>query len=159
MKSEHPKTTTILLKDGEVLLESWPQEFSELPTVGEKIDISGKLPDELEGYREQAMVTRIEWDQESDNHRIEAEADCELADHERPIVFLNASMIPASRRRDAEQLLRRELQLPILHWEESYEPKPIVRLHDNGKKLTTSLAELQKKLGDLFKGPMEMAPR
>ncbi|NQX02915.1 hypothetical protein HQ447_19835 [bacterium] len=144
---ENVTTSLVLLKDGRTQLASWSQDFESLPTVGDRIQVAGRHG--LAGYGDQATISLVFANSDKGQHRIEAQAECELADHERPVVFLNSALFSEDRRPAAEECLRHELHVPLIHWEESPEPKAVLRLHENRGKLPVPLATLQTKLRDL----------
>jgi hypothetical protein len=144
--SPNPTSSLVLLKDGRTQLACWSQDFESLPTVGDRIEVAGRHA--IPGYGDQATISLVFADP-GGSPRIEAQAECELPDYERPVVFLNSALFPEDRRAAAEECLRSELYLPLIHWEESPEPKAILRLHENKCKLPVPLATLQAKLRDL----------
>lgn len=153
--NENCKTSKVSLRDGKTELVSWPQDFENLPTVGERIEVAGRCA--FPGYGDQASVSSVHWDPESGGQRIDLQAECEIPDHERPEVFLNASMFPAERRGAAEECVRRELGVPLIHWEESFEPRAIVRLREGKGKPKAPLVTLQSKLTAIARHEPELA--
>lgn len=142
--NDKSKTSTVSLRDGKAELAFWSQDFENLPTVGERIEVAGHCA--FPGYGHHATVSSVHWDQESGGHRIDLQAECEIPDHERPEVFLNSSMFPAERHAVAEECMRLELGVPLIHWEESFEPRAIIRLREGKGKPKIPLVALQSKL-------------
>lgn len=146
-----------MLKDGRMQLATWSQDFEHMPTIGERVDVSGRLSHGISGYGDQGMVSRVEMDPENSMQRIDVEAECELKDHQRPVVFLNANLVPARDRAEVEDYLRSHLDLPILDWENSLETQPIVRVHTGLAKLRTPVPTLQAEIRNILMSHSELS--
>jgi hypothetical protein len=153
--NENCKTATVSLRDGKAELAFWSQDFENSPTVGERIEVTSRCA--FPGYGDHASVASVHWDPESGGQRIDLQADCEIPDHARPEVFLNASMFPAERRAVAEECVRLELGVPLLHWEESFEPRAIVRLREGKGTPKVPLVALQSKLTAIARRQPQLA--
>jgi len=135
--------THIILKDGLSTLASWTHQFDKEPTIGEIISISGQWTDPLPGYGDRATVRKIELNTKTNELNIEVEPLVNQKESSRPVVALNADLIPERVRPAVEAYLRDHLDLPLLDWEQSRELGPILRLHENGSKAKLGLPELQ----------------
>jgi len=155
--NENSKTSTVSLRDGKSELAFWSQDFKNLPTVGERIEVTSRCA--FPGYGDHASVSSVHWDQESGGHRIDLQAECGIPDHERPEVFLNASMFPAERRAVAEECVRLELGVPLIHWEESFEPRVIVRMREGKGQPKVPRVALQGKLTAIARREPEFSER
>jgi len=155
------KTKTIsqiVLKDGKSTIASWTQDFEHRPTVGERIRIPDDLVRTLEGYDAHATVSMEEMVLDSGDVVIVAEAACKLPAARRPVVTLNASLLPVRIRKEVEAHLRRRLDFPILDWEESSMTEPIVRLHPFKSQLKTPLDTLQREIREILHRAVALAP-
>lgn len=147
------KTKTIsqiVLKDGKSKIASWNQEFEHRPTVGERIRIPEGVARTLEGYDTEATVSMEEMVLNSGEVVIVADAACKLPTDQRPVVTLNASLLPVRIRKEVESHVRNRLDLPLLDWEESSMTEPIIRLHPFKSKPKTSLDTLQRELREIL---------
>jgi hypothetical protein len=125
----HNQQATVVLKDGNIPLATWTESFHRTPTVGERLNIPAEIMKDLKGYDPRAIVSGIR--QSGDLAEvIELEATCQTQMHERPVIVVNSNRIPESLRRTAEAHLRSTLRFPIIQWEPSVEPDPVVRFHD-----------------------------
>lgn len=120
-------TNQIVLMDAKSEIASWPLN-SGRPTVGDRIDVTPGA--QGTGYGNSGTVTKVEVNQRNGVCRIEVEADCPLANELRPVVSLNANLIPDRVRKEVEAHLRSRLDFPVLEWLESYETRPIVQVHE-----------------------------
>jgi hypothetical protein len=145
--NQKTKTSTVTLLDGKSELACWTQNFENLPTVGERIDVTGRCG--FPGYANQAIVVGVLCGQESEEPQLTLQAECEVPDRERPEIFLNANRVPVERRGMVETCARRELTLPLIHWEESFEPRAIVRLRMGKGNRAPSPVHLESKLTTL----------
>lgn len=150
--------TQIVIKDGRSEIASWPQEFEHRPTVGDRIRIPDDVARTLEGYDAEAIVTLEEIDITTGDFRIVANAACGLPSDRRPVVTLNASLLPERIRKEVEDHVRRRLDMPVLEWEESSATAPIIRLHPFKSQPKTSLDTLQRELGAILHKAVELAP-
>ena len=148
----------IVVKDGKTKIASWAQEFEHRPTVGDRLRIPDDVAKSLEGYHAEGTVSLVEKDQHTGDYRIEVEAQCDLATDQRPLVTLNASLLPERIHREVEDYLKRCLDLPVLEWEESCETEPIIRLHPFKSQLKTPLATLQRELREILHQAVKLAP-
>jgi len=154
------KTKTIcqvVVKDSRSKIASWTQEFEHRPTPGDRIPIPENVARNLEGYDAEATVSLVEMDLESGEFRIVADASCNLATNQRPVVTLNASLIPERVREEVEDHVRRRLELPVLEWQESAETAPIVRLHPFKSQPRIPLATLQDELRQILRHAVELS--
>ena len=135
--------THIILKDGFSTLASWTQQFDKEPTIGETISISGQWSDPLPGYGDRATVRKIELNTKTNELHIEVEPLLHQKESSRPVVALNADLIPERVRPAVESYLRDHLDMPLLDWEQSRELEPILRFHENGSKAKLGFPELQ----------------
>jgi len=135
--------THIILKDGLSTLASWTHQFDKEPTIGETISISGQWANPLPGYGDRATVRKIELNTKTNELHIEVEPLLHQKENSRPVVVLNADLIPERVRTEVEAYLRDHLDLPLLDWEQSRELEPILRFHENGSKPKLGLPELQ----------------
>jgi hypothetical protein len=153
------KTTyQIVVKDGKSKIADWTQEFEHTPIVRERIKIPENVAHTLEGYETDAIVSMVEMVQSTGEFRIVAAATCNLATDQRPVVTLNASLIPERIRQEVEDHVRRQLDLPVLEWEESAETAPIIRLHPFNSHPRTPLDTLQDELRQILHSALELAP-
>lgn len=122
-------------------LAIWSQSFDRRPTIGESAAIPFDVIEPLDGYDPQAVVSRIE-QQENLPVRIDLAATCRMKSEERPVIVLNSNRIPDTRRATAEAHLRKTLRFPIITWEASNLPDPVVRFRSpasGGKSLQPSI--------------------
>lgn len=155
------KTSTniqIVVKDGKSKIAQWTQQFEHCPTVGDRVRIPENMADTLQGYDREATVSLVEMDQNTGNLVISAEAACKLPADQRPLVTLNASLLPQRIHSQVENHLRRRLELPVLEWEESTHTAPIIRLHPFKSQLRTPLETLQSELREILDEAVKLAP-
>lgn len=148
----------IVVKDGKSKIASWTQEFEHRPTVGDRLRIPEDVAKTLPGYHAEATVSLVEKDYNTGDCTIDLEAECDLATDQRPLVTLNASLLPERSRREVEDHVRRRLVLPVLEWEESSATEPIIRLHPFKSQLKTPLDTLQHELGEILREAVKLAP-
>jgi|GEM_PF-1855069 len=141
--NDKPNITHVILKDGLSILASWTHQFDKIPTIGETISISDQWADPLPGYGDRASVRKIELNTKTNELHIEVEPLLHQKESSRPVVALNADLIPERVRTAVESYLRDHLDLPLLDWEQSHELEPILRLHENGSKAKSDLPQLQ----------------
>lgn len=122
------KCTTLYLKDGKTQLDTWPENFDHLPTIGDFLSIENSNSEFLNGYKKLAMVSMIEFDSGS-RTRIYLEAELLAEKPNRTVVLLNENYIPESSRLAVESHLRHRLELPIFEWTRSYKPRPVIAIH------------------------------
>lgn len=120
---------TVVLRDGNTKLAAWDSSFEKQPTIGECIEIPASLLSALAGYESKAVVSRIELRDPLSN-LIDLTANCITKRKDRPVIVLNSSRIPESFRNAAEVYLRSALKFPLIDWERSNQPNPVVRFHD-----------------------------
>jgi hypothetical protein len=147
----------IVLKDDKSRIANWTQEFELRPTVGDRIKIPDDLAKTLAGYKAEALVSQVEMDQNTGDFQIVLDAQCILPGDQRPLVTLNASLLPERIRQQVEAHVRQRLDLPVLEWEESSETVPIIRLHPFNSQPKTPLATLQKELRDILSDAVKLA--
>lgn len=122
-------------------LATWSQSFDRRPTLGESTAIPTHILADLDGYDLQAVVSRIE-QQENLPVRIDVAATCQMKSHERPVIVLNSNRIADTRQATVEAHLRKTLRLPLITWEASTRPDPVVRLRgpaSGGRSLPASI--------------------
>ena len=147
----------IVLKDGKSTIASWNTDSATRPTVGERIDLPEKVTGKLKDYASQAEVTMVRMDPQHGELVVEAAAQSNLPVDQRPVVILNASMVPERLRQEVEDHLRKQLVLPVLDWEESTATTPIVQLHPFQGRLKTPVAQLQEELHEMIVHAIEPA--
>jgi ribosomal protein L30E len=155
------KTKTIyqvVVKDSRSKVADWTQEFEHRPTPGDRLRIPENVARNLEGYEPEATVSLVEMDLETGDFLIVADAACKLATNQRPVVTLNASLIPERIREEVEDHVRRRLDLPVLEWEDSSATAPIIRLHPFKSHPQTPLETLQNELRQILHKAVELAP-
>lgn len=150
--------TQIVVKDGSSKIAGWTQEFEHCPTVGERIRIPDDVARTLGGYDPEAVVSLEEKDQHTGEFRIVADASCSLPTDQRPVVTLNASLLPERIRKEVEDHVRRRLDLPVLEWEDSTATTPIIRLHPFRSQPKTPLDTLQGELREILHKAVALAP-
>ena|SRR6478672_11207992 len=148
----------IVIRDGKTRLAEWTQEFEHRPTVGDRITFPENVARTLQGYRPEAAVCLVEMDQNTGDFQIIVDAECNVPADQRPLVTLNASLLPKRIHQRVENHVRQRLDLPVLEWEESNETTPIVRLHPFKNQLKTPLATLQKELREIHDDAVKLAP-
>ncbi len=146
--SQNPQAS-VVLKDGTMQLAAWSQPFDWHPTIGEAVAIPSQVVADLEGYEPRAVVSRI---QQQGNHpeRIDLEATCQMKSHERPVIVLNSNRIPTSGQAAVEAHLRQILRFPLISWESSTRPDPVVRFHDPATDAKSLPAALRTGLLDMI---------
>jgi hypothetical protein len=147
----------VVLKDGKSELATWSQDPSGRPTVGERIQIPAAVLAAITGFGPSGNVTKVEIDQRNHAGRIEVEAESTTSIELRPVLTLNASLIPENLRQLVESHLRAGLESPVLEWEESFDSKPIVRVHQLKGGLQTPLETLQSEVLGILKDHSELA--
>jgi hypothetical protein len=150
--------TQIVVKDGSSKIANWTQEFAHRPTVGDKIRIPDDVARTLEGYDSEATISLEEIDRSTGEFRITADAECNLPTNQRPVVTLNASLLPERIRKEVEDHVRLRLDLPLLEWEESSVTTPIIRLHPFKSQLKTPPDTLQHELREMLHKAVALAP-
>jgi hypothetical protein len=150
--------TQVVVKDGRSNIASWTQEFEHRPTVGDRIRIPDNVARTLDGYEPEAVISMEEIDQSTGDFRIIAEAQCSLAIDQRPVVTLNASLLPQRIHKEVENHVRHRLDLPVLMWEEGSATVPIIRLHPFKSQLRTPLDTLQRELRVILDRAVALAP-
>lgn len=140
----------IVLKDGKSKIAAWTQEFEHRPTVGDRIRIPDDVVRTLEGYDTEATVSMEEMVLNSGDLLIVADAACKVPANHRPVVTLNASLLPERIRKEVEGHVRRRLDMPVLDWEESSEIMPVIRFHPLKSQPKTPLDTLQRELRQIL---------
>lgn len=135
--TERSREARVILKDGATYLATWTQNFRSLPLPGEEIRFPGHVSDlgHLSRFRTKAKVVRV---QDGDGVRhsfIEMEAEPK-AGYQRAVT-LNAGMIPASYRMDAERIVRQGVPDTRIIWEDSLEPSAVLRMRTSSGVPTT----------------------
>jgi ribosomal protein L30E len=148
----------IVLKDGKSKIAGWAQEFEHRPTVGDRIRIPEDVARTLEGYDAEATVTMEQMAINTGDVLIVAEASCKLPADHRPVVTLNASLLPERIRKQVEAHVRARLDMPVLDWEESSETVPVIRFHPFKSQPKTSLDTLQRELREILTKAVALAP-
>jgi hypothetical protein len=148
----------IVLRDGKSKIASWAQEFEHRPTVGDRIRIPEDVARTLTGYDAEATVSMEEMALNSGAVLIVAEAMCKLPADHRPVVTLNASLLPERIRKEVEAHVRGCLDMPVLDWEESSETVPVIRFHPLKSQPKTSLDTLQRELREILNKAVALAP-
>jgi hypothetical protein len=155
------KTKTInkiVVKDGKSKIASWNQDFEHRPTVGERVKIPAAVAETIKDFKPEATVSLVQMDQTTGDFQIVVDAECKLPTDQRPVVALNASLIPDRIRTDVEGHLRKRLDSPVLDWEESSATTPIIHLHPFKSKLRTPLEKLQAEVGEMVNEAIKLAP-
>jgi hypothetical protein len=150
--------TQIVVKDGRSKIANWTQEFAHRPTVGDRIRIPDDVARTLKGYDSEATISLEEIDRSTGEFRIIADAECSLPTNQRPVVTLNASLLPERIRKQVEDHVRLRLDLPLLEWEESTVTTPIIRLHPFKSQMKTSPETLQRELREILHKAVTLAP-
>lgn len=148
----------VVLKDGKSKIAGWAQEFEHRPTVGDRIRIPEDVARTLRGYDVEANVCMEEMALNSGDVLIVAEAICKLPPDQRPVVTLNASLLPERIRKEVEDHMRGRLDMPVLDWEESSETVPIIRFHPFKSQPKTPLETLQAELRGILAKAVAPAP-
>ncbi len=148
----------IVLKDGKSKIAGWTQDFEHRPTVGDRIRIPDDVVRSLEGYDAEATISMEEMALTTGDVLIVADAVCKLPPDHRPVVTLNASLLPERIRNEVEAHVRRRLEMPVLDWEESSETVPVVRFHPLKSQPKTSLDTLQRELREILDKAVAPAP-
>ena len=148
----------IVVKDVKTKIADWTQEFEHRPTVGDRIKFPENVAKTLEGYQPEATVSLVEMDQNTGDFQIVLDAECNLGTDQRPLVTLNASLLPERIHQQVENHVRQRLNLPVLEWEESSETTPVIRLHPFKSNLKTPLPTLQKELREILDEAVKLAP-
>ncbi|WP_348223636.1 hypothetical protein [Luteolibacter sp.] len=148
----------IVVKDGKSKIANWTQEFEHRPTVGDRVGIPADVAKALKGYQSEATVSLVEMDQQTGDFHIVLEAECNLPADQRPVVTLNASLLPDRIHDQVENLVRQRLEMPVLEWEDSSETTPIIRFHPFQSQPRTPLATLQKELREILNDAVKLAP-
>ncbi|MES2922666.1 MAG: hypothetical protein V4819_14025 [Verrucomicrobiota bacterium] len=125
----HYQQAAVVLKDGNTQLAAWIHSFHQQPTIGESIAIPARFHADLAGYEPMAIVSRIER-RDSLPDIIDLEAACMIKRQDRPVIVVNSNRIRESLRGAAEIHLRSTLRFPLIDWEPSNQPDPVVRFHD-----------------------------
>lgn len=149
--------TQIVLKDGKSTIGTWTIDFAHHPTVGERVEVPDDVLKALPGYGAEAVISMVRIDPDSGELNIEAAAKCELPIDQRPVVILNANLVPERIRGRVEKHLRSRMNLPLLDWEASSATDPIVQLHPFNSRQETPLATLQKELHAILLESSELA--
>ncbi len=150
--NETSRQATVVLKDGHTRLATWNHAFGQRPTIGESIELPDHLTQDLSGYGGRAPVSRIELRGDLPD-LIELEARCPVKPEDRPVVVLNADRIRESLRVDAERHLRSTLRFPLVTWEPSTLPDPVVRFHDPASGRKACPPDVRSGLLDLIYQP------
>ncbi|MEO7098910.1 MAG: hypothetical protein ABI162_06080 [Luteolibacter sp.] len=153
-KSNHQ----IVVQDGKSRIANWTQEFDHLPTVGDRLRIPEDVAKTLEGYQSEAVVSQVEMDQNTGDFKIMADAGCNVAPGKRPLVILNASLLPERIHNEVENHVRQRLELPMIEWEESSETTPIIHPFPSDSQLRTPLNTLQGELRGMLNEAVKLAP-
>lgn len=150
----HPQNqqAAVVLKDGHSQLATWTQAFDLRPTIGERVEIPDRFKADLDGYEMQAVVTRVEL-RDPLPDRIDLEAKCLTQFQDRPVIVLNSDRIRISMHQAAEVRLRATLRHPIITWESSTHPDPVVRFHDPASGGNSCPADVRAGLLDLLQQP------
>ncbi|MEO8613550.1 MAG: hypothetical protein ABI600_00290 [Luteolibacter sp.] len=150
-------TCRIVIKDGKSELANYPQDLDHLPTVGDVMSMPERLSQQLRGYHDSAMVARVGIDRNTGRTQVDLEAKCELPTDKRPVLMLNASLVPPVLRRKVEDYVRNRLDFPSFDWEESTQTPAILRFDPFNSKPKTSQAELESELRKLIHAALEPA--
>jgi hypothetical protein len=148
----HSQQAAVVLKDGYTHLAAWTQTFQQSPTIGESLEIPPQLQEQLTGYETRALVSRI---QRRDNRLelVEAEAVCLIKTPDRPMIVINSDRIREELRPAAEAHIRSTLRFPLIRWETSPLPDPVVRFHDPASGRKSCPSEVRAGLIDLLYQP------
>ncbi len=125
----HNQQAAVVLKDGNTQLAAWTHSFDFRPTIGESLEIPARFHEDLAGYEPRAVVSRIELRDPLPN-LIDLEASCRIKSQDRPVIVINSNRIRESLRGVAETHVRATLRFPLIYWESSSQPDPVVRFHD-----------------------------
>lgn len=148
----------IVVNDDKSRIAEWTQEFEHRPTVGDRIRIPDNVARTLDGYKTEAAVSLVKLDHKTGDFQLVLSAECNLPGNQRPLVTLNASLLPERIHRQVENHLRKRLDLPVLEWAASSETAPIIRLHPFKARPKTPLATLQQELRDILGEAVKLAP-
>ncbi|MES2474966.1 MAG: hypothetical protein V4640_04245 [Verrucomicrobiota bacterium] len=141
---------TVRLLDGKSLLGNWTLDFEKLPTIGDSLPLDAVVASELRGYRDHALVSRIDVDLASQDPVIILDA--LPLNHEaiRNVVILNENYISKPLRHDVERLLRSRLEVPVFEWVASHEARPIVDIHGPDSGCHTAVLRLGEEIRALL---------
>lgn len=120
---------SVVLKDGNTRIAHWHQSFVQRPTIGESVEVPARFLANLAGYEPRAVVSRIE-PRDPLPDRIDLQATCQIKFQDRPVIVLNPDRIRESLRGSAEEHVRSTLRYPLIDWQSSNQPDPVVRFHD-----------------------------
>ena len=149
MNTTHNLQAAVVLKDGNIHLAAWTHSFDQWPTIGESLEIPAHLRESLEGYEPRAFVSRIER-RENRLDLVEAEAICLIQTSDRPVIVINSNRIRKELRPAAEAHVRSTLQFPLIQWEASPLPDPVVRFRDPATGRKSCPPDLRSGLLDLL---------
>ncbi|WAC20087.1 hypothetical protein OVA24_01680 [Luteolibacter sp. SL250] len=143
MSNQH--NVHIQLNDGKAVIDRWPHDSNQLPTIGDVIaipSVGGRIP---EGYQENATVFRIDRDLNNGELTVILDLQPVSAKGGRLVVFLNTEYVAENLRREVEEHLRGKLEVPAFEWIHSTEPAPVIRIHQGLSEIPhAEVAKLQK---------------
>lgn len=135
----------VQINDGKTAIDRWPYAFEHLPTIGDVIAISSVGGSAPTGYDSKAEVFRIDRDLSTGEVTIILDLKPASSKAARPVAFLNADYIPEHLRRDVEEHLRGQLEVPAFEWVQSTDPSPVLRVHQGLSEIQPEIvAKLQK---------------
>ncbi|HVJ45168.1 MAG TPA: hypothetical protein VM511_02205 [Luteolibacter sp.] len=150
MNHNSSSDVAIRLQDGKSLLSEWSHHFDTLPTIGERLHIEDVSGDVLSGYRDSAMVSRVERDLKTGLVTLVLDAVPVSEKENRNVVFLNSNYIPAEQHQEIEGFVRNHVDLPVFEWVDSQQPAPIVEFHGPTAISRPALGQLQAKIRNLL---------
>ncbi len=146
------RQASVVLKDGNTRLAAWTHSFEQRPTIGESLEIPARVLAELPGYEPQAVVSQIQL-RDALPDRINLEANCRMKSEDRPVIVINSDRIRESLREAVETHVRTTLSFPLITWEPSTQPDPVVRFHDPATGRNSCPPDVRAGLLDLLYQP------
>jgi hypothetical protein len=147
------RQASVVLKDGHTQLAAWTHSFDQRPTPGESIEIPARFQADLVGYETHAVVSRIELRAPLPD-QIDLEATCRIKNQDRLVIVINSDRIREDLRSAAEAHIRTTLRFPLIYWESSTVPDPVVRFHDPDTGRKSCPPEVRSGLIDLLYLPV-----
>ena len=144
---QHNNHISFVLKDGHSRLAAWTVPAAKRPSLYESIELPNRISETLIGYEPTAVVTRIEVGQFISD-QIDLEAVCLTKKEDRPVIILNSARIGNHRKKDIEAYLRSALAFPLIYWESSTAPEPVIRFYEPSTGLRACPADIQSGILD-----------
>ena len=145
---------TVRLLDGKSILATWTRDFDRLPTIGETLAVEAA---DVTGYRDEAMVSRIDVDLSGQNVTVILDAVPLDGGTRRTVVTLNENYIPAPMRMEVEKYLRSRLDVPAFEWVAGNEGRPIIDIHGPSSEARERAGELNKEVRSLLADASSLA--